>query len=139
MNASFLLFAQATPLSETAPATSSAISIQAALLIIVFGALIFLVNSLAALRARVDELEQRKTLPAVSTAAPQSPPASSSALVPASPAAEAIPTDTLAVIAAAIHVTLQGQARIIAITPQGEDRAWPLEGRRQIFHSHKVR
>lgn len=52
-----------------------------------------------------------------------------------------LPPETLAVIAAAVAVTLQKPHRIVQIraTPNAWLQAWSLEGRRQIFHSHTVR
>jgi hypothetical protein len=46
---------------------------------------------------------------------------------------------TLAVIIAAVHATHEGRARIVGVTPQGDNQGWSLEGRRAILHSHKVR
>jgi sodium pump decarboxylase gamma subunit len=54
-------------------------------------------------------------------------------------ATETVPAATLAVIIAAVHATHEGRARIVGVTPQGDNQGWSLEGRRAILHSHKVR
>lgn len=48
------------------------------------------------------------------------------------------PPEILAVIAAAIHVTLHDPVRIVSVR-QVPTRNWAAEGRRQIFGSHRVR
>ncbi len=58
------------------------------------------------------------------------------------PAAEpAISREVRAVIAAAVYVSLKGAHRIIEISPvtTAQTHAWSMEGRRQIFQSHRVR
>ncbi|HWL15863.1 MAG TPA: OadG family transporter subunit [Opitutus sp.] len=63
---------------------------------------------------------------------------------PSAPAAPAAATDAtdprvLAVIAAAVHLTLRGQPhRITAVTPEQPTLDWAREGRRAIFASHKT-
>ncbi len=136
---SFALFTSATPLlglvAESAPA--SPISVPTALLIILGIALIFVAKSVSTLRARVEALEAR---PAVAPA-PAAPVAR--AAVPQTAASDAPPPEILAVIAAAVHVALEGRGRVIGVRPvsavPGAEVMWSLEGRRQIFHSHKVR
>jgi hypothetical protein len=126
--------------SSTASATS-AVSIPTALLILLALAVVLLAGALAKLRARVASLETQTV-----TATNETPDASLATPRLTSQAAthatdSEIPSaEILAAIAAAIHVTLAGQARIVGVTPaHNEDRVWSLEGRRQIFHSHKVR
>lgn len=68
------------------------------------------------------------------------------ALLPSSAATDLTP-DTLAVIAASVAATFGTKARIAAVElakPQGPSVEalmvqWSLEGRRQIYSSHKVR
>jgi len=54
---------------------------------------------------------------------------------------ETIPPEILAVLAAAVVTVLKGPHRIVEIHTAVDDRlqAWSLEGRRQIFSSHRVR
>ncbi|MFT3869844.1 MAG: hypothetical protein QM715_15445 [Nibricoccus sp.] len=53
---------------------------------------------------------------------------------------EAIPPHTVATISAAIHTTLRARYRLVSIGHASSDRqAWSVEGRRQVFSSHKVR
>lgn len=61
------------------------------------------------------------------------------AVVPAPTPAAALPPETLAAIAAAVHVALGPRHRIHAIVPVSADLDWAHEGRRQIFASHQVR
>ncbi len=59
--------------------------------------------------------------------------------------AQATPPEITAVIAAAIHATLDGRHRVLSIhladTHAVESRihAWSMEGRRHVFASHKIR
>lgn len=76
--------------------------------------------------------------------APQAAPVSAAVSTPASPPpAATTPDETspeiLAVIAAAIHASIDGPLRIHSVTPIEHPRDWAQEGRRQIFASHKVR
>ena len=56
-------------------------------------------------------------------------------------AEEKISVDVRAAIAAAVHVTLGPGHRILDIRQVSGDRQqiWSIEGRRQIFQSHKIR
>jgi hypothetical protein len=68
------------------------------------------------------------------------PPAPPAAPDPGAPAAGAIEEGVLAAIAAAVAVVVRQPHRIIAIQPDaGAQRAWSAEGRRELYHSHKVR
>lgn len=74
-------------------------------------------------------------------------------LVPAAPVApadsaevgasgtEEISRELRAVISAAVYVSLKGSYRILEINPATsvQTQAWSMEGRRQIFQSHRVR
>ncbi len=138
---SFALLTSAAPLlgqiAEEAPAASP-ISVPTALLIILGGVLIFVAKSLSALRARVEALESKPA-----SAASPAPVASRAAATSQSAGTDAPSPEILAVIAAAVHVALNGRGRVIGVTPvaamPGHEAMWSLEGRRQIFHSHKVR
>ena len=60
------------------------------------------------------------------------------AVSPASLVTDEIPAELVAVIAAAVQLTLRDAYRIQAIIPvSGHD--WAHEGRRQIFASHQIR
>ncbi|MFT3828348.1 MAG: hypothetical protein QM691_01450 [Opitutaceae bacterium] len=114
----YSLLAQAEPAQQP-------ISIQTALLIILGIACVFAIKSLADLHRRVDELSARVVpprKPAVRTVQPH-------ALAP----------EVLAVIAAAVHESLGTEFRIVSISVEGQSTTWSMEGRRQIFGSHKVR
>jgi hypothetical protein len=53
---------------------------------------------------------------------------------------KAIEAGVIAAIAAAIAVVVRQPHRIIAVqTDSGAQRAWSAEGRREIYHSHRVR
>lgn len=54
--------------------------------------------------------------------------------------AESIPADIRAAIFAAVYVTMGSNTRVLDIHPSHpEFAAWSMEGRRQIFLSHRVR
>lgn len=116
------------------PADPAAISIQTAVLVIMAGALLFLAKALIELRTRVEEMERRPG-PADSGG----PPAASLPAATVPHPTEKVPPEVLAVIAAAVHVAHGGRARIVSVSPELDDLGWSREGRRQIFHSHKVR
>ncbi|MFH1500175.1 MAG: OadG family transporter subunit [Verrucomicrobiota bacterium] len=67
------------------------------------------------------------------------PAAPAPAPVPAGPAAadDHIAPEIVALIAAAVHLTVGAGHRIVAIAPLNPH--WALEGRRQIFASHRPR
>lgn len=124
------------------------ISIQTALLVVLAGALLFIAKAFVTLRARIEALERRPQPNDAATPALAAPAPATLAALPKTPAAapattpgpaDAMPAEVFAVIAAAVHATLKGRVRIVGITSQMDDRGWSLEGRRQIFHSHKVR
>lgn len=99
-----------------------------------------------------DPVRPRSQSPALITpvsvppVAPASPPASPAPepIRPAErgPAAEGIPPDHLAVIAATIHHLFRGRARIASLVAAGPAHSaidWAREGRRDIFSSHRLR
>jgi hypothetical protein len=45
----------------------------------------------------------------------------------------------VAVVSAAVYVTLGTHHKIISIRPSGDRQAWSAEGRRSIFQSHRIR
>lgn len=100
------------------------------------GALLFLAKTLAAVNHRLSALEAGK-------AGTGAVPARGSAPATVAHAAaihSGTPVDTIAAIVAAVHVTLGSNHRILKIGAANHDRqAWSMEGRRQVFHSHKVR
>ena len=50
-----------------------------------------------------------------------------------------IAPEIAAAIVAAVHLTLGASASVTSITFQSDQLIWSLEGRRQIYTSHKVR
>jgi Na+-transporting methylmalonyl-CoA/oxaloacetate decarboxylase gamma subunit len=80
-------------------------------------------------------LPAKKAFPATNTgAAPARPAASSSPLMGAG-----IPPEVFAVIAAAVYLELPGMNRIVEIRQTSSSQIWSMEGRRQIFQSHRLR
>jgi uncharacterized membrane protein len=89
--------------------------------------------------------------PAPAPAAPAPAPAAAPALalstapapapaVPCAPEPEGIDEGVLAAIAAAISTVIRQPHRIVAIQPDaGAQLAWSAEGRRELYHSHKIR
>jgi Na+-transporting methylmalonyl-CoA/oxaloacetate decarboxylase gamma subunit len=100
-------------------------NIQAVGMFILLGALIYLWWTVSRLNRALRLLERR--------AAPPGP-----AAVP--PPAGAVEPTVVAAIAAAVALVVKGRHRIVAVHPDAEaQHAWSAEGRRDIYHSHKVR
>jgi len=122
---SSLLIAATQPVTDPA-ASIGPIDLKTALLItlvVVTVVLIAVTRKLTRLHRRIEVLE---------TTAPFS----------AEPTSKngVIPPETVAAISAAVHTTLRGRLRILSVGEINAQRqAWSLEGRRQVFHSHKVR
>ncbi len=103
------------------------------------------VSRLAArVRTLDDELVRLGRAPAPSRetappapAVPASAPAPAPAPAVAAPEAE-LPVELVAVIAAAVKLSVQGAYRISAIIPVAS-QDWAQDGRRQIFASHQIR
>ncbi len=53
--------------------------------------------------------------------------------------AEPAPPHIQAILAATVHTMFDGRARVVAVDRQSPDTTWAKEGRRDIFHSHRVR
>jgi hypothetical protein len=97
-----------------------------------------------------DELESPPIPPPVSRAATPAPvpaPAPVSAPAPApapaivkAPEPEAFDEGVLTAIAAAVAMVIHQPHRLVAIQADASaQRAWSAEGRREIYHSHKIR
>jgi hypothetical protein len=128
MTSSLLLAAAAGP-AEAAVA----IDFPTALLLVLVVCLAFIAKALADLSRRVSDLAATRAITAATRGASGTNGRCSSDAPP--------PAEVLAVIAAAVHTALDQPARIVAVdevkgAPNG---VWSLEGRRQIFSSHRVR
>lgn len=124
-----LLFSVANP---AAPG-GVVISLTDALLVLCFGGLLLAAYQLNRVLLRLGGIERRLTAGGL-------PPAPVAPVPPVALAETGLPPHVLAAIAAACHVQLGANARIVSIT-DGADikQVWSLEGRRQIFASHQVR
>ena len=117
--------------AETAP---SAFSLQTLILGVLTVLIAYALIAIAGLRRQLAELSV-PAKPAPVQSAPAAAPQPSAGMTP----------ELLAVIAAAIHVTLgDTRHRIVSLSPASQVRAdqtsaWSVEGRRQVFQSHKVR
>lgn len=106
------------------------IGTSTALLILLIAGVVFLAKAVADLRREVDEL--RRSLPARPPAAPVARPGTATA--------DCLPPHLEAAICAAVFVALEGtSARILGITAAPASANWSLEGRRDVFGSHRVR
>jgi len=111
------------------PAFLSAVGPEVPGLLVLLAGLIYLWLTVRQLQRSVRTLEGRLPAPM------QPPPA---ARVPSQP--EAIDGGVLAAIAAAVAVVLKQPHSIIAIQPDANTQhAWSAEGRRELYHSHKLR
>jgi hypothetical protein len=108
---------------------TSLIEFKTVLLIVVTVALYIVTRKLVGVHRRLEALETAKPFPDAT-----------SPKTNAKPADTAIPLETIAAISAAVHTTLRARAHILSIGQICPDRlAWSVEGRRQVFSSHKVR
>lgn len=120
-----LVLAAARPLAQTEDSVSL-FDLKTVLLIVVTATLFFVAFKLMHMHRRLEALE---------TASPFPP-----AVLPSAPTKASLPPQTVAAISAAVHTTLSSRHKILSIGESNSDRqAWSLEGRRQVFHSHKVR
>jgi len=101
---------------------------QAVGLLILLGALVYLWLMVNRLNRTLRLLEQRAARPgSVPTAL-------------ATPPVDATEDGVVAAIAAAVALVIGRPHRIVAVHPDAEaQHAWSAEGRREIYHSHKVR
>jgi hypothetical protein len=98
---------------------------QAVGMLILLGVLIYLWWTVSRLSRTLRLLERRATAP-VSASTP--------------PPAGAPEPGVVAAIAAAVALVVKGRHRIVAVHPDAEaQHAWSAEGRREIYHSHRVR
>jgi len=107
-----------------------AFSYQVAGMIIVIGSLALLAVAVVVI-GRLLQLAEPKAVPVVS----------GERVSPEPSAGGDIPPEIRAVIAAAVVASLDGSYRVVEIQTSTDVRlqAWSLEGRRQIFSSHRVR
>ena len=121
------------------PTMPEVISFQATGLMVVFlalGSLWFLLS----IAGRIFAFRDARVAAAKAAAAPVTLAPALTASPASAPPAEAPPAGAvLAVIAAAVHVTLGRRARVVSVSPVRVDGDWAREGRRQIFASHRVR
>jgi hypothetical protein len=122
------------PLASAAAATSSeSISVERAWLLLLTAGLFYGLKLIRDLNQRIGSAP---TSPSHLSTPALSPIATSSPVTP-----DVIAPEILAVISAAVHVTLAGQFRVIGVVPiaANEARTWSVEGRREVFRSHQLR
>ena len=111
-------------------------NLQTVVTVLLLGALVYLWLTVNRLREAVRVLEQRALPPAPVIPSPAAP----APAMPAPPAEKTLDVGVLAAIAAAVAVVVRQPHRIIAVqSDSGALRAWSAEGRREIYHSHRVR
>lgn len=106
------------------------------------GLLVYLWLTVRQLRAAVRTLEERLEPPSPVPARPVPAPATVAAPPAAqiSPEPEMIDEGVLTAIAAAVAMVLKQPHRIVAVQPDaGAQLAWSAEGRRELYHSHRIR
>lgn len=130
-----VVFALASP----SAAGGAVISLTDALLLLCLAGLLVAVYQLNRLLRQLEGIERKLAtgVPRQELGLPAGPAVSRA---PAVAANEELPPHILAAIAAACHVQLGANARIVSITSGSDTKqVWSLEGRRQIFASHQVR
>ena len=131
------------------PAFLSAINLEGPGLLVLAGALIYLWLTVRQLQGSLRTLEKRLESPAPAPVKASPAPAP----VPALPATvqsptaiqahaepDAIDEGVLTAIAATVAIVFRQPHRIIAVQPDsGTQHAWSAEGRRELYHSHRIR
>ncbi len=123
------------------PQLSETISFQLSGLVVVFlvlGSIWFLLEIIGKIFVLRDKVPA-KTTTIVCPGAPAAAPDKATAPSPVPAPDDAIPAETVALIAAAVHLAVGSSHRIVSIVPIAPTPHWALEGRRQIFASHRPR
>jgi len=122
------------------PVALSAVNLESLGLFVLAGALVYLWLTVRHLRAVVGTIGKRLEAPApVPVPSPDAPvPAPAVARTETPP--EAIDEGVLVAIAAAVAMVLKHPHHIVAVQQDvGTQIAWSAEGRRELYHSHRVR
>lgn len=120
---SIVVFASTT--AQATPVPPDSVDMRTALLFVVLVVLVFCIKVVSEMRFRMQRLEAHIA----------EPPAQAQRETP-----DDIPPEIVAAITAAIVATVGTSHRIIAVAPLTHDNmAWSMEGRRQVFQSHKLR
>lgn len=120
------------------PQISETISFQLSGLIVVFlvlGSIWFLLEILG----KIFALRAKSAAPAAKTTTIVCPGAPASATPSPTTQVDSVAPEIVALIAAAVHLTVGAGHRIVAISPVPHNAHWAMEGRRQIFASHRPR
>lgn len=126
-----LMFALAGPSAPGGPV----VSLTDALLVLCFAGLLVAAYQLNRVLQQLARIERR-----LAEGGPRSEPGVLAPAASSAPVPDDLSPHVLAAIAAACHVQLGANARIVSITAGGDPKqVWSLEGRRQIFASHQVR
>jgi len=115
-------------------AAAELLKFETAVLILVTVGLLVLAKMVTDLRGELRSLRSASPVVPPASATPPAP----SAAAPAPVAQDEIPAHVLAVIVAAVSVTLGHAHHIVSVTP-AESLMWSREGRRNIFSSHSFR
>ena len=121
-------------LADPAVPGVAAISLTDALLVLALAGLLVAAYQLNRVLQRLDGIERQ-----LKSGRAQPAPVVAAAL-PERACEDALPSEVLAAIVAACHVQVGGQFRIVSIADATDlKQVWSLEGRRQIFASHRPR
>ena len=114
---------------------------QGIAILVLAGVLVFLwstINRLCRTVRRLEESIAQAPLSRAPQALPPTPAPAPSLLK--TPEPEAIDEGVLTAIAAAVALMVRQPHRIVAIQPDaGAQLAWSAEGRRELYHSHRIR
>lgn len=120
------------------PELAETISFQLSGLVVVFlvlGSIWFLLEIIG----KIFAFRTKQPAKTTTIVCPGTPATAAAANAPASAPDTAITTETVALIAAAVHLSVGPRHRILSIAPVAPNPHWALEGRRQIFASHRPR
>jgi hypothetical protein len=117
------------------PLSNSFALLQSITTLVLAGLLVHLWLTVRGLHQTVRRLEEQLDSAPPSPAAPVPAPS-----VRPTPEPEVMDEGVLTAIAAAVAVVVRQPHRIIAIQPDtSAQRAWSAEGRRELYHSHRIR
>lgn len=120
---SHVVIASAT--TQAATASPDSVDMRTALLFVILVVLVFCIKVVTEMRHRLQSLEAKLDSPQEEIPEPTD---------------DGLTPEIVAAITAAVVCSVGADHRIVSLVPVTQEKmAWSLEGRRQVFQSHKVR